>query len=87
MIETLEEIWDLIDDRGLDYWIHGMICARSLEGVQVILNDVPEKYADAVIGEMKTFGEEPKDLDGVWSWDDDRILVGEMRNTKIVDLA
>lgn len=82
--EMLEEILDTFNDEGLEYWQDGMLYARSLEDVQAILHDVPERYADDVVAEMKTFGSEPDNLDGVWSWDDGRMLVGSMRECVIV---
>lgn len=82
--DMLEELLDSISDEGLDYWQDGMLYARSLEDVQTILHDVPERYADDVVEEMKTFGSEPESLDGVWSWDDGRLLVGSMRECVIV---
>ena len=82
--DLLEEILDDISDEGLDCWQDGMLYARSLEDVQTILHDVPERYADEVVADMKTFGSEPECLDGVWSWDDKRLLVGEMRSCVIV---
>lgn len=82
--DILEEILDTISDEGLNYWQDGMLHARSLEDVQAILHDVPERYADDVVAEMKTFGSEPDCLDGVWSWDECRLLVGSMRECVIV---
>lgn len=82
--DILEEVLDTISDQGLDYWQDEMLYARSLEDVQAILHDVPECYADEVVAKMKTFGNEPEKLDGVWSWDDERLLVGEMRSCVIV---
>ena len=82
--DILEEILGTISDQGPDYWQDEMLCARSLEDVQVILHDVPERYADDVVAEMKTFSSEPDCLDGVWSWDDSRLLVGSMRECVIV---
>lgn len=82
--DILEEILDTIGDDGLIYWQDGMLYARDLEDVQAILHDVPECYADDVVAKMKTFGEEPECLDGVWSWDDERLLVGEMQSCVIV---
>lgn len=82
--DMLEEILDTISDEGVNYWQDGMMHARSLEDVQAVLRDVPERYADDVVAEMKTFGIEPECLDGVWSWDDGRMLVGSMRSCVIV---
>lgn len=82
--DMLEEILDTIGDEGLDYWQDEMLQARSLEEVRAILHDVPDQYADNVVEGMKTFGAEPDSLDGVWSWDDGRLLVGSMRECVIV---
>ena len=82
--DILEEILDSISDEGLESWQDGMLHARSLEDVQAVLRDVPERYADDVVAEMKTFGREPDSLIGVWSWDSKRLLVGSMRQCVIV---
>lgn len=82
--DILEDILDTISDEGLGCWQDGMLYARSLEDVQAVLHDVPERYADDVVAEMKTFGAEPDCLDSVWSWDGDRLLVGGMRQCVIV---
>lgn len=82
--EMLEELLDSISDEGLDYWQDEMLQARRLEDVQRVLRDIPERYADEVVEEMRTFGGEPDCLDGVWSWDDGRLLVGSMRECVIV---
>lgn len=82
--DILEEILETISDEGLDCWLDGMIQARSLEDVQAVLRDVPERYADDVVAEMKTFGSEPDCLGGVWSWDESRLLVGSMRECVVV---
>ena len=92
-VETLEQITTALfemaiagktcctatDDTGADA---GAVALRSLddllEALQVAAEVAPEVTRDADLSSLPTFGgDEPSDTNEVWSWDAERLLVGQ----------
>lgn len=75
-----EQFESFLENEDLVDWIYELKSCRNIQELKDVLKQIPENYVDEAIENMPVWGKEPKNLDGVWSWSSEYLLIGDRDN-------